>query len=329
MSKNRTSTHRGKSGNARHNEHRFYEKNQRDTSLHSFIHQKDNKAFDLTSDEMKFYERYLQQLNEQNEKHLQQRQYKRVKSLEDFYNSKRYRPTEEILQYGHAGGDVPDKETYEKMTREYARLKNEWSKQHGNHLHVLDYANHYDEATPHTHLREVWDYKDDEGVLRVSQEEAMRRAGLELPDPSKPEGRYNNRSMTYTKMCRKMWQDVCEQFGYEVERVPLENGRKKSETVAQYHARKGRELEAKEQEHDERENDLLRREKAVESKEVLQDRIKDLEGRLKRLEDYAKQFRQPKYTDAVNRTRNYVKEVMAAAERIEESERDDSTHFSL
>lgn len=256
MSKNRTSTHRGKSGNARHNEHRFYEKDNRDTTLHSFIHQKDNDAWNLTSDEMKFYERYLQQLNEQNEKHLQQRQYKRVKSLEDFYNSKRYKPTEEILQYGHAGGDVPDKETYEKMTKEYASRKVKWSKQHGNHLHVLDYANHYDEATPHTHLREIWDYKDDEGVLRVSQEEAMKRAGLELPDPSKPEGRYNNRSMTYTKMCREMWQDVCEQFGYEVERVPLENGRKKSETVAQYHARKGRELEAKEQELTKREDDL-------------------------------------------------------------------------
>lgn len=257
MSKNRTSTHRGKSGSAKHNEHRFYEKDNRDTSLHSFIHQKDNKAWDLTSDEMKFYERYTQQLNEQNEKYLQQRQYKRVKSLEDFYNSKRYKPTEEILQYGHFGGDVPDKETYEKMTKEYARRKVKWSKQHGNHLHVLDYANHYDEATPHTHLREIWDYKDDEGILRVSQEESMKRAGLELPDPSEPEGRYNNRSMTYTKICREMWQDICEQYGYEVERVPLENGRKKGETVAQYHARKGRELKAKERELDEVKNDLL------------------------------------------------------------------------
>lgn len=256
MSRNRTSTHRGKVGSAKHNEHRFYEKDNRDTSLHSFIHQKDNEAWDLTSDEMKFYERYTQQLNEQNEKYLQQRQYKRVKSLEDFYNSKRYKPTEEILQYGHFGGDVPDKETYEKMTKEYARRKVEWSKQHGNHLHVLDYANHYDEATPHTHLREIWDYKDDEGILRVSQEEAMKRAGLELPDPSEPEGRYNNRSMTYTKICREMWQDICEQYGYEVERVPLENGRKKGETVAQYHARKGRELKAKEQELEAREREL-------------------------------------------------------------------------
>lgn len=256
MSRNRTSTHRGKVGSAKHNEHRFYEKDNRDTSLHSFIHQKDNEAWDLTSDEMKFYERYTQQLNEQNEKYLQQRQYKRVKSLEDFYNSKRYKPTEEILQYGHFGGDVPDKETYEKMTKEYARRKVEWSKQHGNHLHVLDYANHYDEATPHTHLREIWDYKDDEGILRVSQEEAMKRAGLELPDPSEPEGRYNNRSMTYTKICREMWQDICEQYGYEVERVPLENGRKKGETVAQYHARKGRELKAREQALDERDTTM-------------------------------------------------------------------------
>lgn len=255
MSRNRTSTHRGKSGSAKHNEHRFYEKDNRDTSLHSFIHQKDNEAWDLTSDEMKFYERYTQQLNEQNEKYLQQRQYKRVKSLEDFYNSKRYKPTEEILQYGHAGGDVPDRDTYEKMAKEYARRKVEWSKQHGNHLHVLDYANHYDEATPHTHLREIWDYKDDEGVLRVSQEEAMKRAGLELPDPSKPEGRYNNRGMTYSKMCRDMWNDICEQYGYEVERVPLP-GKQKSKTISQYKAQKEREIQAKERELEAKEREL-------------------------------------------------------------------------
>lgn len=256
MSKNRTSTHRGKSGSARHNEHRHYEKNSRDTTLHSFIHQKDNDAWNMTSDEMKFYERYQQQLNEQNAKYVQRRQYKRVKSLKDFYNSKRYKPTEELLQYGHFGGEVPDRDTYEKMTKEYARRKVEWSKKHGNHLHVLNYANHYDESTPHTHLREIWDYRDDEGILRVSQEEAMKHAGIELPDPSKPEGRYNNRSITYTKMCREMWQDICEEYGYEVERVPLENGRKKHETVAQYHARKGRELEAKEQELNERDTAL-------------------------------------------------------------------------
>lgn len=266
MPKNRTSTHRGKSGSARHNEHRHYEKDDRDISLHSFIHQKENKAWDLTFDEMKFYERYTQQLNEQNEKYLQQRQYKRVKSLEDFYNSKRYRPTEEILQYGHAGGDVPDRATYEKMTIEYARRKVEWSMKHGNHLHVLDYANHYDEATPHTHLREIWDYED-EGILKVSQEESMKRAGLDLPDQSKPEGKYNNRAMTYTKMCREMWQDVCEQFGYEVERVPLENGRKKSETVAEYHARKGRELESREKDLNSLETSLFDRERALNEKQ--------------------------------------------------------------
>lgn len=265
MTKNRTSTHRGKSGSARHNEHRFYEKDNRDVTLHSFIHQKENTACDMTFDEMKFYERYTQQLNKQNEKYLQQRQYKRVKSLEDFYKSDRYKPTEEILQYGHAGGDVPDGETYEKMTIEYARRKVEWSMKHGNHLHVLDYANHYDEATPHTHLREIWDYQDDEGILRVSQEESMKRAGLDLPDPSKPAGRYNNRSMTYTKMCREMWQDVCEQFGYAVERVPLEHGRKKSETVAEYHARKGRELEDREKGITEKEQVLNTREQDLNS----------------------------------------------------------------
>lgn len=79
----------------------------------------------------------------------------------------------------------------------------------------------------------------------------------------------------------------------------------------------------------ERENDLLRREKAVESKEVLQQKINVLEGRITRLEDYARQFNKPNFSKSVNDTKNHVKEVMAAAQRIEERETDNNTHFSL
>lgn len=323
MAKNRTSTHRGKVGNAKHNEHRFYDEENIDTTLHSFIHQKENESWDLTFDELKFYERYAPSLAEQNEKYLQQRQYKRVKTLENFYNSKRYKPTEEIIQYGHAGGEVPDRDTYEKMTKEYARRKNEWSKQHGNHLHVLDYANHYDEATPHTHLREIWDYADDEGILRVSQEEAMKRAGLTLPDPSKPEGRYNNRSMTYTKMCREMWQDICEEFGFEVERTPLP-GKQKSKSIGEYKAQKQREILEREEEFARREADLIQKEQDLKQKEdSIDSRMRDVrekEDALEEAQRLAKEDLDKREAEIHLKEKNAVESLQKALEVLQKPE---------
>ena len=254
MSKERTTVHKGK-GHAKHNKN-----DERDIggAWSSFEgNTKDNKGASFDVKEKEFYKRYASQLEQQNEKYLSKRQYKNVKSLEDFYNSKRYSPTEEILQYGHVGGSVPTEKDFNKMTEEYAEWLRDWSKANGNHLHVLNYANHLDEATPHCHLRYVWDYKDDDNIIKINQEKGMKQAGLELPDPSKPEGRYNNRNMTFTKMCRDKWNDICEAHGYEVERVPLP-GNQKSKTISQYKAQEERRLKAQEESLKAREREVVK-----------------------------------------------------------------------
>ena len=43
------------------------------------------------------------------------------------------------------------------------------------------------------------DVKDKDGHFIIAQEKLLREAGIELPDPSKPEGRYNNRKITFDK----------------------------------------------------------------------------------------------------------------------------------
>lgn len=272
MRKNRTSTHRGKSGSAKHNTHEFMEE-QREVSGANFC---GNDA-DLEGSELEFYEeRYTPMLQMQNAKYIERRQYKRCKTIEDIYASKRYRPTEEIDQYGYVGGRVPDRETYNKMMEDFISWKREWSEKNGNHLHVLNYTNHFDESTPHTHSREIWDYTEN-GVVMIGQEKAMELAGLELPDPSKPVGRYNNRGMTYTAMCREKWQDICEQYGYEVEREPLPV-KKKSETVDEYQSRVNREyFEAREKDLKKREDKVTLRERRADRKE------KELDDRERRI----------------------------------------------
>lgn len=225
MSKNRTTTQKGKCGNAQHNEHLFYDDSERDV-LKLFVEVSDYRKLKKTKHleelERAFYEdHYASMLAKQNEKYMAKRQYKRCKSIDDLYDSKRYQPTEEIGQYGNMDTkNKPTKEDMQKMVTVYVRWLKDWSSVHGNHLHILDATVHMDEASPHFHLRYIWDCEID-GVLTIAQEEAMKQSGLQLPEPDKDEGRYNNRNMTFTKMCRSKWQDICESYGYEVERQPV------------------------------------------------------------------------------------------------------------
>ena len=58
---------------------------------------------------------------------------------------------------------------------------------------ILDYAMHFDEKTPHVHERAIMDVKDKDGHFIIAQEKSPQRGWNRAPDPSKPEGRYNNR----------------------------------------------------------------------------------------------------------------------------------------
>ena len=105
----------------------------------------------------------------------------------------------------------------------------------------------------------------------------MEQAGLSLPDQTKSVGRDNNRSMTFTALCREKWQDICEEYGYEVEREPLP--RRESRTVEEYQSEQDRKaveraekkaqkvFKEKEKEINRRAIDLEYREKSIEQKE--------------------------------------------------------------
>lgn len=255
MAKARVSVHRGKNGSAVHNAHDFMGK---DKKVHNFLRGKYN-GIEISGStpqerEMDFYKKaFTPMLDEQNDKYRAKRNYDRVKTIEDIYKSSRYKPTEEVLQYGGVGDRVPDKETYKKMIYDYWIAKEKLGK---GYVAVLSASSHFDETTPHTHMREIFIYKDDKGITRIGQEEALKRAGFELPNPSEPEGRYNNRLMTYTKACRETWQDICEAYGYAVERMP-KPVKKRHQTVKEFQD------EASVKYFDARESDLTAREEAL------------------------------------------------------------------
>ena len=244
MEKLRTTLHRGKEGFAKHNVHKHLGDKRDITVVIPIPHEKGD-GNDLYKLELQFYERYAEALEKQNEKYREKRNYDRLKTLGEFYLSDKYKPTEEIMQLGCVGSEVPDKETFNRMIVEYIRWKLEWSEAHGGHLKVLNASNHFDEATPHSHVREVWEYRDSDGLLKIGQEKAMELSGIELPNPGKKRDRYNNRAITYTRMCRDKWNDICESYGYTIEREPLVKS-KKHETVSEYSMSRLRDLQERE-----------------------------------------------------------------------------------
>lgn len=165
--------------------------------------------------ERKFYEEhYGQMIHDQN-------RYRPEKlDVDDYLRMSRYCPEELILQIGSVGDTVKDPAVFDACFDCYMECLEEWNREHGGHMHVLDYAVHKDEATIHAHIRRVWDYTGKDGETRIGLDRALREAGVRLPEPEMPEGRRNNRKMTFDRMMRERWISICEEHGITVDKAP-------------------------------------------------------------------------------------------------------------
>lgn len=197
--------------------------------------------------EKKFYTSiFTPWLEQRNVKAVSARHPDRVKTIEQLMTDKNTRPEEAIYQIG-------DKDNYPsdpKILREIYMELNKYSRQLvGRHCRVLDVALHMDEATPHIHERRVWVYQDpDDKLYKISQREALKRAGIPLPDPDKPVSKTNNRKMTYDRLMRTKFIELCRQRGLEIEDEPE---RRKHMPKSEYiYRQQQRELKAMEQEKD-------------------------------------------------------------------------------
>ena len=102
----------------------------------------------------------------------------------------------------------------------------EISERFGEHVHILDWALHLDESTPHIHERHVFDCENQYGELFPQQEKALEKLGFELPNPEKPAGRNNNRKMVFDSACRALLFDISKSYGLQLEEEPEYGGRK-------------------------------------------------------------------------------------------------------
>ena len=164
--------------------------------------------------ERQFYEsHYSEFIERQNERNAKIRHTERNRSISDLLSSRKTCPEETIYQLGtkddHASSEV--------LLAVVTEFIEEFKARFGDHVHVLDWALHLDESTPHIHERHVFDCENKYGEVAPQQEKALETLGFELPDPDKPLSRRNNRKITFDAACRKMLFEIAKRHGLKLE----------------------------------------------------------------------------------------------------------------
>ena len=236
--------HNGRSGkhgtyNPRHNDRRFDVENSehidaerarqniywdcyRGFTTHEFRENPEQPDFSFEEIErMYYYEYYSDHVEAQNARKEKTRHTERNRTVEDLLKNNKTCPEESIYQIGTMGESVsPD--TLFSIVNEFYQ---EFERRFGSHIHILDWALHLDEGTPHIHERHVFDCENRYGELCPQQEKALEELGIPLPDPDKPKGKHNNRKQTFDSVCRTMLFDISRRHGVHLEQEPSYGGR--------------------------------------------------------------------------------------------------------
>ena len=174
----------------------------------------DDLAATFSDVERRFYEtHYTAFVEGQNERNAKNRHTERNRSIPDLLSSRKTCPEETICQLG----TLDEHASAEDLLNIVTEFIEEFKAKFDEHVHVLDWALHLDESTPHIHERHVFDCENQYGEIAPQQEKALEALGFELPDPAKPLSRRNNRKITFDAACRKMLFEIAKRHGLELE----------------------------------------------------------------------------------------------------------------
>ena len=160
--------HNGRSGrhgtyNPRHNDRRFDVENSehidaerarqniywdcyRGFTTHEFRENPEQPDFSFEEIErMYYYEHYSDHMEAQNARNEKTRHTERNRTVEDLLKNNKTCPEESIYQIGTLEESVPP-ETLFRIVNEFYE---EFERRFGSHIHILDWALHLDEGTPH------------------------------------------------------------------------------------------------------------------------------------------------------------------------------------
>lgn len=183
-----------------------------------------------TNDEAEkwFYEaEFSAYLDEKNQRYINNGHAEKIQNMDDLRQNKRYEPEETIYQIGRMG-DIKTDEEIEEFERCLIKYL-EWHDTNFPNIKILDYSIHFDEASPHVHIRQVYVAHDEQGNSYPCKNKALQEMGIEKPEPDRPESRYNNRKVTYTAMCRSAAIQLASIY-FSIDSEPV-SGRKHQETL--------------------------------------------------------------------------------------------------
>ena len=183
----------------------------------------DDLAATFSDVERQFYEsRYTTFIEGQNERNAKIRHTERNRSIPDLLSSRKTCPEETIYQLG----TLDEHASAEDLLNIVTEFIDEFKAKFGEHVHVLDWALHLDESTPHIHERHVFDCENKYGEVAPQQEKALEALGFNLPDPDKLLSRRNNRKIAFDAACRKMLFEITKRHGLNLEEEAEYSSRK-------------------------------------------------------------------------------------------------------
>ena len=175
----------------------------------------DAKAFELS----RYEELYGTGQEAKNARYIADGHPERCKSVADIYASRRTAPLETILQIGSRDTDIDPQERKEKLMGAAAELIDSLQKRWGDNLHLLDLSLHLDEdGAPHIHTRMTFSALDKFGQRIPNQAQAFEAMGIQRPDPTTKEGKYNCPLITFSELIRQEFYDLCEKRGIIIDR---------------------------------------------------------------------------------------------------------------
>ncbi|MBQ7233412.1 MAG: serine/arginine repetitive matrix protein 2 [Bacillales bacterium] len=173
-------------------------------------------------EELYYSVHYKNFIEGQNERNIKNRHPERNRTTSDILKHKKTCPEETIYQIGTLDNHVEPDILLQIVTDFMVEI----TERFGAYVHILDWALHLDESTPHIHERHVFDCENQYGELFPQQEKALEKLGFDLPNPEKPAGRNNNRKMVFDSACRALLFDIAKSYGLQLEEEPEYGGRK-------------------------------------------------------------------------------------------------------
>ena len=101
----------------------------------------------------------------------------------------------------------------------------EFERRFGSHIHILDWALHLDEGTPHIHERHVFDCKTGMGNCAPSRKRRWRNWALSCLIRVSPRANTTTAKQTFDAVCRTLLFDISRKHGVHLEQEPSYGGR--------------------------------------------------------------------------------------------------------